>query len=100
MNRNNVVIKAKIQRPSREQPFKMLTIREVADYLSLSQRTVYRLIEERAIPALKVGGQWRFEQRALEKWVEAEISNHHEHRRHRNGPRIETAGGSGNRIDR
>ncbi len=55
----------------------MLTIREVADYLSLSQRTIYRLIEEGAIPALKIGGQWRFEQAALEQWVRAEISNNH-----------------------
>lgn len=61
----------------------MLTIREVADYLSLSQRTVYRLIEEGAIPALKIRGQWRFERKTLKEWVAAEISNHQEHRRNR-----------------
>lgn len=61
----------------------MLTIREVADYLSLSQRTIYRLVEEGAIPAFKIGGQWRFEQAALEQWVRAEISHHHGSRRSR-----------------
>lgn len=59
----------------------MLTIRELANYLSLSERTIYRLIEEGTIPALKIGGQWRFEQKTLDEWVAAEISNHKKNRR-------------------
>ena len=53
----------------------MLTIREVAKYLSLSERTIYRLIEDGILPALKIGGQWRFEERTLEDWVVTEINN-------------------------
>lgn len=64
-----------------QKPRKMLTIKELADYLCLSERTVYRLIGERAIPALKIRGQWRFEQKALDKWVAGEISHHTKNRR-------------------
>ena len=63
---------------------RLLTIKEVAIYLSLSQRTVYRLIEEGTIPALKIGGQWRFDQRALDRWVAGEIN--HLKRNHRETP--------------
>ncbi len=62
----------------------MLTIRELANYLSLSERTIYRLIEEGTIPALKIGGQWRFEQKTLDKWVATEISDHRKN--HRKSP--------------
>jgi len=38
-----------------------MTVKEVAGYLSLSVKTIYRLVEEGTIPAFKIGGQWRFE---------------------------------------
>ena len=65
----------RIRSPQRSS-LRMLTIREVANYLSLSERTIYRLIEDGILPALKIGGQWRFEERTLEDWVATEINNH------------------------
>jgi excisionase family DNA binding protein len=38
----------------------ILTIREVADYLKVTERTIYRLAAAKKIPAFKVGGSWRF----------------------------------------
>lgn len=37
-----------------------ITIREVADYLKVTVRTIYRLAAAKTIPAFKVGGRWRF----------------------------------------
>ena len=51
-----------------------MTIREVARYLSLSEKTVYRLIQAGKLPAAKIGGQWRFDQKMLDDWV-AEQAN-------------------------
>ncbi len=51
----------------------MMTVKEVASYLSLSVKTIYRLAEERALPAFKIGGQWRFEQNSLDEWVSKRI---------------------------
>ncbi len=53
---------------------RMLTIKEVAQFLSLSEKTIYRLVKTGTLPALKVGGQWRFEQKILDAWVARSVN--------------------------
>lgn len=48
---------------------KLLTVAELAEYLRLTKRTIYRLLERRAIPAVKVGHKWRFDEELIEKWL-------------------------------
>lgn len=49
-----------------------LTIPDVAKLLKLGERTIYQLAREgRLGGAAKVGGQWRFEKRALLAWLKA-----------------------------
>ena len=48
----------------------LLTLSEAADILQVSTRTLQRMIRSRAIPALKVGGQWRVRRALLRQWVE------------------------------
>jgi len=48
----------------------IMTIAEVAVYLGLHELTVRRLAREGAIPALKLGRQWRIKRDLLEKWIE------------------------------
>ncbi|MFZ5787404.1 MAG: methylation-associated defense system helix-turn-helix domain-containing protein MAD1 [Acidobacteriota bacterium] len=50
----------------------ILTIREVADYLKVTERTLYRLAQEGKIPAFKVGGAWRFRRGDLEQWIKSQ----------------------------
>ena len=50
----------------------VLTIDGTAEYLQISRRKVYKLLEEHAIPAQRVGQRWRFSKKALEKWLEGE----------------------------
>ena len=50
----------------------IMTIREVADYLKLTEKTAYRLAAEGKIPGFKVGGSWRFKRSEIEKWIDAE----------------------------
>ena len=38
---------------------KLLTLAEAASILKISKRTLHRMIQNRQIPAFKVGGQWR-----------------------------------------
>ena len=47
----------------------ILTIREVAEYLKLADKTVYRLAAEGKIPGFKVGGAWRFRKDELLRWM-------------------------------
>ena len=46
-----------------------LSVEEVAKRLGLNRSTVYRLVREGALPGFKVGGQWRFGERALRDWA-------------------------------
>ena len=48
----------------------ILTVKEVAAFLKVNDRTVYRLATDGKIPAFKVGASWRFKQTELEAWIE------------------------------
>lgn len=48
----------------------ILTIKEIAEYLKLNEKTAYRLASEGKLPGFKVGGSWRFKRIDLEKWIE------------------------------
>jgi excisionase family DNA binding protein len=50
-------------------PEEILTIREVAEFLKVTERTIYRLAADSQIPAFKVGGSWRFRKTELIQWM-------------------------------
>lgn len=47
----------------------ILTIKQVADYLKVTERTIYRLAAAKKIPAFKVGGTWRFSRADIDSWI-------------------------------
>ena len=47
----------------------ILTIKQVADYLKVTERTIYRLAAAKKIPAFKVGGRWRFSRADIDSWI-------------------------------
>ena len=53
----------------------IMTVRDVASYLKLNERTVYRMATSAKIPAFKVGTSWRFKREDLEKWIEEQKNN-------------------------
>lgn len=50
----------------------ILTIKQVADYLKVTERTIYRLAAAKKIPAFKVGGTWRFRKVDIDGWIAAQ----------------------------
>ncbi len=48
----------------------ILTLKEVAEYLKLAEKTAYRLAAEGKLPGFKVGGSWRFKRENIESWIE------------------------------
>ncbi|WP_371374866.1 methylation-associated defense system helix-turn-helix domain-containing protein MAD1 [Thalassotalea aquiviva] len=48
----------------------ILTLKEVAAYLKLAEKTAYRLASEGKLPGFKVGGSWRFKREDIEQWIE------------------------------
>ena len=47
----------------------VLTIREVAQYLRLSEAKIYELARNGTIPAVRSGKSWRFQKELLMEWV-------------------------------
>lgn len=47
----------------------IMTLKEVAKYLGLHPISIYRLIKTSDIPAMKIGGQWRFKKEVLDAWL-------------------------------
>ena len=48
----------------------ILTLKEVAVYLKLAEKTAYRLAAEGKLPGFKAGGSWRFKESDIEEWIE------------------------------
>jgi len=48
----------------------VLTVKEVAEYLKVNERTVYRMASDKKLPSFKVGGSWRFKLNDIESWIE------------------------------
>jgi len=47
-----------------------MTVREVATYLNVNEKTVYRLAQKGDIPGFKVAGTWRFRREDIDRWID------------------------------
>jgi excisionase family DNA binding protein len=54
----------------------ILTTVEVADYLRLNQKVVRNMALEGRIPALSIGGEWRFRKKAIDQWLDKNAKKH------------------------
>jgi excisionase family DNA binding protein len=53
----------------------IFTFDEVAAYLKVGKRTVYRLAAAKKIPAFKVGGTWRFSRQEIDQWIKRQMND-------------------------
>lgn len=54
---------------SRTPKTELMTATETCRYLKITQRTLYRYLRSRQIPAFKLGKEWRFVRSDLEQWI-------------------------------
>lgn len=47
-----------------------MSVKDVAELLKVSEKTIYRMIKNETIPCFRVGGQWRFDRREITSWME------------------------------
>jgi len=53
---------------------RILTVKEVANYLHVSRATIFRLVKRHELPAFKIGYDWRFNVEEIDRWrAEREI---------------------------
>lgn len=53
----------------------IMTLKDVADYLKLAEKTAYRLAADGKLPGFKVGGSWRFKREDILIWIEEKKRN-------------------------
>jgi len=51
----------------------LMTVEEVARYLRLKPQTIYKWAQEKRIPAVKLGKEWRFRKRIIDEWLDRQI---------------------------
>lgn len=53
-----------------------MKVKEVADYLSINQVSVYRLLYAHKLPGVKLEGVgWRIDRKKLDNWIEGEMED-------------------------
>jgi len=52
---------------------RLMTIKQLAGYLNLNERTVLRLVTDGALPGVKVGNQWRFRKAMIDTWLDDQM---------------------------
>lgn len=50
----------------------LLTTRQLQDLLKVDRTTIYRMIDQGSLPAVRVGGQWRFPVDQVEVWLKTQ----------------------------
>lgn len=51
----------------------LLSVKQLATYLSVNERTVLKLVAEGALPGVKVGNQWRFRKAMVDTWLDDQM---------------------------
>jgi excisionase family DNA binding protein len=54
---------------AKESKSELMTAEETCRYLKITQRTLYRYLQNHQIPAFKLGKEWRFVRSDLEQWI-------------------------------
>jgi PTS system nitrogen regulatory IIA component len=51
----------------------ILNIRQLSEYLMVSEKTIYRMVERGLLPGVRVGAQWRFRKRDVDAWLDEQV---------------------------
>lgn len=57
---------------------KLLSTREVAQFLDVNEKMIYTLVAEKGLPATKITGKWLFPKHLVEQWIETNTINYPE----------------------
>ena len=55
---------------------KLLSTKEVAQFLNVNEKMVYTLVAEKGLPAAKITGKWLFPRHLVEQWIESATINY------------------------
>jgi PTS system nitrogen regulatory IIA component len=50
-----------------------MTLNEVAQYLRVAEKTIFRMVHRGDIPCVRIGSQWRFKRSAINRWLQSKM---------------------------
>jgi excisionase family DNA binding protein len=48
----------------------LMTVEELGNYLRFTRKTIYKLLKEGSLPAIRIGNKWRFDKVAIDDWLQ------------------------------
>jgi excisionase family DNA binding protein len=63
----------------------IMTLQEVAEYLKISERTLYGYAQKGLLPGIKIGSAWRFRKGDVDSWLDDQKKLTEQSTRTRNG---------------
>lgn len=48
---------------------KLMTVDELEEYLRFTKKTIYKLVKQGDIPAIRIGSKWRFDKEIVDEWL-------------------------------
>jgi len=61
-----------LEKPMADQPLPAMTVHEVAAFLAVDEKTIYRLAQQSKLPGFKVAGAWRFLMHDIQDWIDCQ----------------------------
>lgn len=52
----------------------VMSVRQAAEYLSVSKDTLYKYVQVQKLPCFKLGNRWRFKKSLLDRWMEEQCN--------------------------
>ena len=52
----------------------LMTVEELGQYLRFTNKTIYKLLKQGSIPALRIGKKWRFDRKAIDDWLHQSLN--------------------------
>ena len=53
-----------------DQPPPAMTVRDVAGFRAVDEKTIYHLAQQGKLPGFKVAGTWRFQLQDIQGWID------------------------------
>lgn len=54
---------------------RILNLKEIANFMGVHERKIYRLIKEGTLPTFRLGGTWHFDLESIEQWMSQHTIN-------------------------
>lgn len=74
MTKTVAPLRDSLHAPSVETEEHLMTVRQLADYMQMNERTILKLVNAGALPGAKIASQWRFKRDVIDTWLSEQMN--------------------------